>query len=124
MNPPQGDRELVELEERGWQALSAGPEAAVAFYQQVLDDDVLMLLPGGMRLDDRATILGALGGPPWSAYRLEDPRVLRPTPDTAVVTYGVVAERAGVPPYSALMSSVYVRRDDGWRLAVHQQTPR
>ncbi len=26
--------------------------------------------------------------------------------------------------YSALMSSFYVRRADGWKLAFHQQTPR
>ena len=26
--------------------------------------------------------------------------------------------------YSALVSSAYVRREGGWRLALHQQTPR
>jgi hypothetical protein len=26
--------------------------------------------------------------------------------------------------YSALMSSTYVRREDGWKLVFHQQTPR
>jgi hypothetical protein len=38
------------------------------------------------------------------------------TPDTGVVAYGAVAERDG-SEYSALMSSTYVRRDDGWKLA-------
>jgi hypothetical protein len=50
--------------------------------------------------------------------------VLQPTADTAVVTYSVVAQREGTPEYSALMSSVYVRRATGWKLAFHQQTPR
>jgi hypothetical protein len=54
---------------------------------------------------------------------LEDVRTFRPAPDTAVVTYGVVAARDG-QQYSALMSSLYVRREDGWKLAFHQQTPR
>jgi hypothetical protein len=34
-----------------------------------------------------------------------------------------VAERQG-RDYRALMSSLYVRREDGWKLAFHQQTPR
>jgi Domain of unknown function (DUF4440) len=117
-------RELIELEERGWQALSAGPQAATEFYESVLDDDVVMLLPGGLRLDDRAAIIASMGGPPWASHRLEEPRVLPLTADTAVVIYGVVAERSGSPPYSALISSTYVRRGDGWKLAIHQQTPR
>ena len=40
------------------------------------------------------------------------------------MTYGVVAQRDGAEEYSALIASTYVRRDEGWRLAVHQQTPR
>ena len=116
--------ELIELEERGWQALSSDAEAATEFYDRVLDDAVVMLLPGGMRLDDRDTVLRSMGGAPWSAYRLEEPSVHRLGEDTAVVAYGVVAERAGSPAYSALISSTYVRRDDGWKLAFHQHTPR
>ena len=116
--------ELIELEEQGWRALSSDPGTATAFYDRILDEQVVMLLPGGLRLDDRAVILAAMGGPPWASARLEDPRVLPLSADTAVVTYGAVAERPGSPPYSALMSSVYVRRPAGWRLAVHQQTPR
>jgi hypothetical protein len=116
--------ELIALEEDGWRALSDGPEAATAFYERVLDDGVVMVLPGGLRLDDRATVIASLAGPPWASYDLESPQVLRLGADTAVVTYGVVARRDGAAPYSALMSSVYVRRDGEWRLALHQQTPR
>ena len=112
------------LEEQGWAALSTSPEAAVAFYDLVLDTAVEMLFPGGLRLDDRAAVLDAMGGPPWSRYALQDLAVRRPTPDTAVVTYGVQAQRDGSPPYSALAGSVYVRRDSGWRLVLHQQSPR
>ncbi|MGY1824160.1 DUF4440 domain-containing protein [Geodermatophilus sp. SYSU D00079] len=120
----QPDDDLAALEERGWQALSTSAEAALAFYDRVLDDDVEMLLPGGMRLDDRATVLAAMGGPPWSSHALEDVVVRRLSADSGLVTYGVVAQREGVAPYSALISSAYVRRDDGWRLVFHQQTPR
>ena len=116
--------DLAALEEQGWRALSTSPDAALAFYDRVLDGTVEMLLPGGMRLDDRATDLAAMGGPPWTSCALEEPLVRQLTADSALVTYGVVAQRAGAPPYSALMSSVYVRRAGGWRLAFHQQTPR
>jgi Domain of unknown function (DUF4440) len=112
------------LEEQGWAALATSPQAAVAFYDQFLDAAVEMLLPGGMRLDDRDAVLGSMGGPPWAAYEFQDLLERRPSPDTAVVTYGVTAQRDGSPPYSALVSSVYVRRDAGWRLVLHQQTPR
>ena len=83
-----------------------------------------MLLPGGMVLDDRSVILQSMSGQPWMAYELQDPRVLELTDETAVVTYGVLARRANGPGYSALMSSLYVRRESGWKLVFHQQTPR
>jgi hypothetical protein len=114
--------EPARLEERGWEALST-PGAGPRFYLEVLDDEVVMLLPGGLVLDDRRAIVESMGGPPWSTHRLEGLREHRPTPDTALVTYGVVARR-GDTEYSALVSSLYVRRDPGWRMAFHQQTPR
>ena len=33
-------------------------------------------------------------------------------------------ERAGQPPYRAIMSSTYVWRQGTWKLALHTQTPR
>ena len=116
--------ELVDLEEQGWRALAGDPRTATEFYEQVLDDDVVMLLPGGLRLTDRATVVASMGGAPWASYRLEEPEVHALGEDAAAVTYGVVAQRDGSPPYSALISSTYVRRAGGWRLAIHQQTPR
>jgi hypothetical protein len=116
--------ELVGLEERGWRALAADPRTAAEFYERVLDEEVVMLLPGGLRLTDRAAVVASMGGAPWASYRLEEPQVHALGEDAAVVTYGVVAQRDGSPPYSALISSTYVRRAGGWRLALHQQTPR
>ncbi|GAA3930080.1 hypothetical protein GCM10023085_09290 [Actinomadura viridis] len=119
-----GDNAPVDLERLGWQALSSTPEEATVFYERVLDDTVVMLLPGGMMLDDRTKILKSMAGQPWSSYELDDVRALSPTPDTAIVTYGVTARRDGMPDYSALVSSGYVRREDGWKMTFHQQTPR
>jgi hypothetical protein len=113
----------ADLEERGWQAL-ATEGAAAGFYGEVLDDTVVMLLPGGLVLDERAAIIEAMSGPPWSAYRLDRLTEHRPTADTGLVTYGVRARRGDAPEYVALVASLYVRRAAGWRLAFHQQTPR
>ena len=115
--------DLAELEREGWKALSSDGEVARAFYERVLDHRVVMLLPGGMVLDERARIVESMSGSPWSRYVLEDVRTEPLTSDTGIVTYGVVAARDD-REYSALMSSLYVRRMDGWKLAFHQQTPR
>ncbi|HSJ18977.1 MAG TPA: nuclear transport factor 2 family protein [Nocardioidaceae bacterium] len=116
--------ELGSLEEAGWRALSTSGEAAVEFYDRVLDHAAVMMFPGGLVIEGRAAILESMSGQPWSSYRLEDLKSLRPTPETGVVFYGVVAERGDAPTYSALVSSAYVRRDDGWRLVFHQHTLR
>lgn len=116
--------ELIELEERGWIALSSGGQAAAEFYQAMLDAEVVMLLPGGTRLTDRSLTIDVMSGAPWSDFRLEVPQVLWPTAETGVITYGVTAHRDGQPEYSALVSTLYVRREDGWKVSFHQQTPR
>jgi hypothetical protein len=115
--------ELAALEREGWDALSTTGDTARTFYERVLDAQPLMLLPGGMVLDDRSAMVESMSGRPWTRYTLEDVRCTQPTSDTGLVTYGVVAER-DAQEYSALISSLYVRRDGGWRLAFHQQTPR
>jgi hypothetical protein len=115
--------ELFELEQAGWRALSSDPSQAIAFYGTLLDDTVIMLLPAGLRLTDRTEILRTMAGPPWSRYELSDPHVLVLGRDAAVVTYTVTAQREPAAPYAALVSTSYVRRPQGWRLVVHQQTP-
>lgn len=114
---------LIDLERRGWQALTRGGAEAVAFYDEVLADPAAMLLPGGLHLTDRAAILASMSGPGWDSYRMTDVDV-RPVADgVGLVTYSVHARRGG-SEYSALVSSLYAHRDGAWRLVAHQQTPR
>ncbi|MFY1686699.1 nuclear transport factor 2 family protein [Plantactinospora sp. WMMB782] len=117
------ESELTALEKDGWRALASDPPSATRFYDEVLDDQVRMLLPGGMILDERRAIVESMGGTPWASYRIDQERVLRPVPDTAVVTYRVVASRPDSPAYEALICSTYVRRGSGWKMVFHQQTP-
>jgi hypothetical protein len=60
----------------------------------------------------------------WAEVHFDDVLTLPLALDTALLSYRVTArwehERSAM---AALASSVYVRRDQSWKLAFHQQTP-
>lgn len=114
--------DVLDLEHAGWEAL-ATPGKAGEFYDRVLDDTVAFLLPGGMRVEDRLEVIDSMTGAAWDWYRIDDAHVLELGDGVACVHYRAAAQRGEAPVYEALMASTYVRRPDGWRLAVHQQTP-
>ena len=113
--------DLLQLEIESWTALTT-EGAAAPFYDDLLAKDVLMLLPGGTVIDDRATVVESMGGALWSSYQLSDERVIDLTDDSAVVAYRGTAVRDG-NEYTALFNSTYIREDGDWHLAIHQQTP-
>ena len=115
------DAELLELEERGWQALSEpSPEG---FLEEWLADDAVIIAPG--MVIDRATFLQAVvDEQPWSAHEIRDPKVVHLSIDSAALVYQVAARREGHPEFVATLTSVYANRAGGWRLVVHQQTPK
>ena len=113
---------LIALEHSAWDALSTSGDAAAAFYERVLADEILMLLPGGMVINDREAVIDAMRGDPWTSFELSDERVLDLGASSAVVAYRGTARR-GDDEYTALFNSTYVRDGDAWRLALHQQTP-
>lgn len=115
--------EPIDLERQGWRALATDGATARRFYDEVLGDRPVMLFPGGLRLDDRDTILDSLGGRPWSSFELADEQVTRPADGVAVVSYRASARRGDDPAYDALIASVYVEVDGRWRLVLHQHTP-
>ncbi len=115
--------ELLRLEREGWHALSTSGEAAESFYAENLASEVLMLLPGGIVLDDREAVVESMGGSPWISFELSDERVLELVDGSVVVAYRATAYREGGERYTALFNSTYVREDSAWRLAFHQQTP-
>jgi hypothetical protein len=116
------DDELLQLEQDGWQALATSGEDAAAFYGRILAPRILALLPGGVVIDDRETMISAMRGAPWDSYQIADARVVPLGSDAAVVAYRARARR-GEDEYEAWFASTYVRDGQGWRLAVHQQTP-
>jgi Domain of unknown function (DUF4440) len=111
--------DLEALERAGWDALS-GPDGA-DFYEEHMAEDGLMLFPG-MVMDKAAALDTIREVAPWSTYELEDVRVIAIGVGAGVVTYRASAERES-GPYSAVMSSVYARREGSWLLVLHQQSP-
>ena len=78
---------LIERERAAWRALSTDGETAAAFFADVLADEVLMLLPGGLVIDDREQAIDAMRGGPWASFELADERTLTLGPDSAIVAY-------------------------------------
>jgi hypothetical protein len=113
------DDDLVRLERDGWAALLDG--TAAAFYGERLAADALLVVPGAVM--PGADWLRSLDGPQWATFAMSDERVVPLGADAAAVVYRADATRPGDPPYTALVTSTYVRAGTGWELALHQQTP-
>ena len=82
-----------------------------------------MAFPAPFGIATRDEIIAAVAdGSNWSEFELDEVRVARPAPGTAVVVYRARARR-GEDAYRCYAGSVYVERDGAWKLAFHQQTP-
>ena len=114
--------DLLDIEHQALEALSSSPEAATAFYEEMLAREVLMLFPGGMVIEDRADVISSMGGPPWDGFDISDETVLELGDAAAVVAYRATAKR-GEAEYTSLFNSTYILEDGTWKLALHQQTP-
>jgi Domain of unknown function (DUF4440) len=115
------ERTLLDLEEEGWRALSGGDPAA--FYDDILTEDAVMILPPPVGTLSRAQVLRSMEATPWSRFDIRDPSVIELTDRSALLTYEVTAQRSDSPEYVALMTSAYVKANGGWKLALHQHTP-
>lgn len=113
--------ELLTLERRGWDSLCDGTGGE--FYGGLMTGDGVMVLAHGFALGRDAVVASLGDAPPWVGYEIRDPRLVALDDDAAALVYTGRAWRDGEPAFEALMSSVYVRRDARWRLALYQQTP-
>lgn len=112
-------QELIAVERRGWDALCT--DDAVTYYGSHLAKDAVMAFPFGIMQREEA--LSAMAtAEPWSHYDMEHPTVIPLGPDSGVVVYRVTAQREGQKPFSAVLSSTFVRQEDDWKLAFHQQS--
>lgn len=114
--------ELLDLEHRGWTSLCTGTGAD--FYGRIMTGDGVMVLAHGQVFDRQAVIDSLNDAPPWRTYDIADERLVSLSDDHAILVYtGRAFRDEEEPAFIALMSSVYTRQGDSWRLALYQQTP-
>jgi hypothetical protein len=109
------ENDLLAIENNFW---TGGPEA----YQRHTDEKCLVAfseMAGVMARDDIAK--SAEKGR-WQDVALEGKGMAQLSDSSAVITYECSAKLKDGQPYRALVSSGYVKRSDGWKLAFHQQT--
>ena len=90
-------------------------------YRKHLTDDALVVVPGAA-IDKEKCAFAIDASPGWDEFDITDAQTIELTPESVVLSYRW-SSRRGDETYEALMSSVYVRRDGEWKLALHQQTP-
>ena len=59
----------------------------------------------------------------WRDLKVSGRHLLRLADGAAVISYRADVLRFDGEPYAAMVSSVYVKRDGGWKLAFHQHSP-
>lgn len=93
-----------------------------------LDEHCLLAFPQaaemhGARSRDEVAATASTQPGRWTDLKITDRQMLQPTPDVAIISYRADVKRFDGEPYPALVSSAYVRRADGWKLAFHQHSP-
>ena len=110
------EQDLLALEKEFW---TGGPEVC----RQHADEKCLVVFSETAGVMSKADIAKTVEKGRWSDVSPQ-PKGLAKLSDTSVViSYECTATRKDGEPYRALVSSGYVKRADGWKLAFHQQTP-
>lgn len=109
--------ELLPIEKSLW---TGGPDA----YREHVDETCLLAFTEMARVSSRDEVVATVADEPrWQELEIDVQGLVQPTPDVAIFTYRASAVRGDDERYRALVGSGYVRRDDGWKLMYHQQTP-
>ncbi len=116
MNQQDAQSQLLALERAFW---TEGPE----FYQSHADRQCLVAFPGMSTVLTPTELAATVKGSRWETPGIAVKGFIQPTPDTALLTYEAQATKTGTGEYCAVVSSLYVRRGDAWKLAFHQQAP-
>lgn len=110
-------RALLALEEKFW-------TGDADFYLRNLDDSCLIAFAGMTGVFNRDDVVKQIkNGHRWTDLDLKLKGVIEPVAGVAILTYQAHATRASGEPYAALVSTAYVKRDGGWKMTFHQQTP-
>jgi hypothetical protein len=109
--------ELLGIERGFW---SGGAD----YYRQNLDDlcvTVFTEMAGTFKKNEIAGMITETDR--WRDLKLDVKGCLEPAPGFGVLTYTVKATRKNNDPYTAAVTSAYVKRNGAWKMVLHQQTP-
>lgn len=111
------ESELLEIEEAFWES-----SGNVDFWTENFSDEGVIALPIGL-MDKKKVIQSQKNARPWGEFAIKDASVVDLGDDVASITYQATARRDDESEYTAMVTSVYARRNGEWQLMVHQQTP-
>jgi len=112
------ENELIRLESTKWDPASLlhPLDLMSLFSDEMLSVDYGAELQGGAERRTWREILAYGPLPSWK-MKLGDWRVLRPTPDTAILSYKVTGESV---QWKAYATSVWARRNNKWQTVFYQ----
>lgn len=97
-------------------------DSAQAYDELMAPQCVMAFGPMGIML--RNDIVASLRqAPRWVAVTMRDKVEICHGPGTVVLAYRACGERDSGVTYEALCTSTYIRENEVWRIAQHQQTP-
>jgi uncharacterized protein (TIGR02246 family) len=120
------EQELVETEQRFWDAMKSKDGEAAA---ELTDDGCIVVGAQGVSAIDRASMRKMTEGGKWELQQFtfnEKTRQVRFISDDVAIVGYTVSERIVVEEktlqFDANDSSVWVRRDGEWRCALHTES--
>lgn len=96
-------------------------------FLEYLDDECLLAFPQasemhGVHTRDEVAATATVSNR-WRELNMTDRHLLHTGENVTIISYRADVKRADGQPYSAFVSSAYVRRANGWKLAFHQHAP-
>jgi hypothetical protein len=112
------EKNLLALEKKFW-------TGDAKFYRQNVDDSCLIAFGADMAgvMSNKDVAATAQDGNRWKHLDIKLKGLIEPANDVAILSYEANATRSNGEHYAALVSTGYARRDDGWKMMFHQQTP-
>jgi hypothetical protein len=109
---------LLALEKKFWTGDSK-------FYRDNVDDTCLIAFGADMAgvMSNKDVAATAKDGNRWKHLDIKLKGLIEPADDVAILSYEASAVRSNGERYAALVSTGYAKRDEGWKMVFHQQTP-
>ena len=114
-------QQLIELERGFWKA--AGDPEGDKYYEDNFDDAGVLILPFDGGVLDKSSVMPMIPkSNPWQRYDFSNIKVL-PIDDNSIELYYEVQASHGDDLFHAYVGSIYVsRKDESWKMLMHQQT--